>query len=56
MVNYPSFLHISTLLKGNVINCVFEMKDEIKLFLGIQERKDLVIHFEDEHGIKGLSS
>ena len=36
------------LSKGNVINCVFEMKDEIKLFLEIQERKDLVVHFEDE--------
>ena len=39
------------LLKGNVINRVFEMKNEIKLFLEIQERKDLVIHIEDEHGI-----
>ena len=34
--------------KGNVINRVFEMKDEIKLFLEIQERKDIVVHFEDE--------
>ena len=24
------------------------MKDEIKLFLEIQERKDLVVHLEDE--------
>lgn len=36
------------LSKGNVINRVFEMKDEIKLFLDTQERKDLVVHFEDE--------
>ncbi|XP_068238448.1 zinc finger BED domain-containing protein 5-like [Palaemon carinicauda] len=36
------------LSKGNVINRVFEMKDEIKLFLDSQERKDLVVHFEDE--------
>ncbi|XP_068212637.1 zinc finger BED domain-containing protein 5-like [Palaemon carinicauda] len=36
------------LSKGNVINRVFEMKDEIKLFLETQERKDLVVHFEDE--------
>ena len=35
------------LLKGNIINHVFEMKDEIKLFLEIQERKDLGVHFED---------
>ena len=27
------------LSKGSVINCVFEMKDEIKLFLKIQEMK-----------------
>ena len=39
---------VCCLSKGRVINCVFEMKDEIKLFLEIQERKDLVIHFEDE--------
>ena len=36
------------LSKGNVINRVFEMNDEIKLFLEIQERKDLLVHFEDE--------
>ncbi|XP_068234222.1 zinc finger BED domain-containing protein 5-like [Palaemon carinicauda] len=36
------------LSKENVINRVFEMKDEIKLFLETQERKDLVVHFEDE--------
>ena len=36
------------LTKGNVFNSVFEIKDEIKLFLEIQERKDLVVHFEDE--------
>ncbi|XP_076031971.1 zinc finger BED domain-containing protein 5-like [Oratosquilla oratoria] len=36
------------LSKGNVINRVFEMKDEIKLFLESQGRKDLVVHFEDE--------
>ena len=42
------------LLKGNVINRVFKMKYKIRLFLEIQEKKDLVIHFEDEHGIKGL--
>ncbi|XP_068246552.1 zinc finger BED domain-containing protein 5-like [Palaemon carinicauda] len=36
------------LSKGNVINRVLEMKDEIKLFLETQERKDLVVHFEDE--------
>ncbi|XP_068240097.1 zinc finger BED domain-containing protein 5-like [Palaemon carinicauda] len=36
------------LSKGNGINRVFEMKDEIKLFLETQERKDLVVHFEDE--------
>ncbi|XP_068203661.1 zinc finger BED domain-containing protein 5-like [Palaemon carinicauda] len=36
------------LSKGNVINRIFEMKDEIKLFLETQEKKDLVVHFEDE--------
>ncbi|XP_076339961.1 zinc finger BED domain-containing protein 5-like [Tachypleus tridentatus] len=36
------------LSKGNVINRVFEMNNEIKLFLETQERKDLVAHFEDE--------
>ena len=36
------------LTKGRVINRVFEMKYEIKLFLEIKERKDLVVHFEDE--------
>ncbi|XP_076039422.1 zinc finger BED domain-containing protein 5-like [Oratosquilla oratoria] len=36
------------LSKGNVINRVFEMKDEIKLFLETQGRKYLVVHFEDE--------
>ena len=36
------------LSKGNVINRVFEMKDEIKLFLEIQEMKDLVVHFDHE--------
>ena len=36
------------LSKGNVVNRVFEMKDEIKLFLEIQEKKDLLVHFEDE--------
>ena len=39
---------VCCLLKGRVINCVFQMKDEIKLFLENQERKDLVVHFEDE--------
>ena len=36
------------LSKGSVMTCVFEMKDEIKLFLEIHERKDLVVHFKDE--------
>ncbi|XP_076058591.1 protein FAM200A-like [Oratosquilla oratoria] len=36
------------LSKGNVINRVFEMKDEIMLFLETQGRKDIVVHFEDE--------
>ena len=36
------------LLKGNVITRVCVMKDEIKLFQEVQERKDLVVHFKDE--------
>ena len=36
------------LSKVNVVNRVFEMKGEIKLFLEIQERKYLVVYFEDE--------
>ncbi|XP_068203671.1 protein FAM200A-like [Palaemon carinicauda] len=36
------------LSKGNVIDRIFEMKDELKPFLETQERKDLVVHFEDE--------
>ena len=36
------------LSKGNFINRVFVMKDEMKLFLEIQERKDVVVHFEDK--------
>ena len=36
------------LSNGNVINRVFKMKYVIKLFLEIQERKYLVIYFEDE--------
>ena len=42
------FTAVRWLLKGNVINRVFEIKDKIKLFLEIQERKYLVVHFEDE--------
>ena len=42
------YTEVRWLSKGNVINRVFEMKDEIKLFLEIFERKDLVVHFEDE--------
>ena len=41
--------------KGNVINRVFEMKDEIKLLLEIQERKDLVVHFKDEAWYKRVA-
>ena len=36
------------LSKGNVINRVFEIKDEIKLFLEVQEREKVVVHLEDE--------
>ena len=36
------------LSKRSAINRVFEMKDEIKFFLEIRQRKYLVVHFEDE--------
>ncbi|XP_042224418.1 protein ZBED8-like, partial [Homarus americanus] len=36
------------LSKGNVVNCVFEMKDEIRFFLEVQEKRDLLTHFDDE--------
>ena len=39
---------VCCLSKGRVINRVFQMNVEIKLFLENQERKDLVVHFEDE--------
>ena len=39
---------VCCLSKGRVINRVYKMKDEITLFLEIQERKNLVVHFEDE--------
>ena len=42
------YTSVCCLSKGRVINRVFQMKDEIKLFLENQERKDLVVHFEDE--------
>ena len=43
-----SYTAVRWLLKGSVINRVFEMKYEIKLFLDIQKRKYLVVHFEEE--------
>ena len=43
------------LSKGNVVNRVFEMKDEIKLFLEVQEKRDLVAHFEDVAWIKRVA-
>ncbi|XP_064100780.1 protein FAM200A-like [Macrobrachium nipponense] len=36
------------LSKGNVVHHVYKMKDEIKLFPEVQEKTDLVAHFEDE--------
>lgn len=36
------------LSKGNVVNRVFELKDEIKLFLEVQGKHDLVAYFNDE--------
>jgi hypothetical protein len=35
------------LSKGNVVNRVFELKDEIKLFLDVQGKHDLVAYFND---------
>lgn len=39
---------VSWLSKGKVVNRDFEMKDEIKLFLEVQEKKNLEVYFEDE--------
>ena len=40
--------YVRWLSKVNVVNRVFEMKCEIQLFLEIQEKKYLVVYFEDE--------
>ena len=36
------------LSKGNVVNRVFELKDEIKMFLEVQGKHDLVAYFNNE--------
>lgn len=36
------------LSKGNVVNRVFELKDEIKLFLEVRGKHDLLIYFNDK--------
>uniref|UniRef100_UPI00358FBA27 zinc finger BED domain-containing protein 5-like n=1 Tax=Myxine glutinosa TaxID=7769 RepID=UPI00358FBA27 len=36
------------LSRGNVVKRVFELKDEIRFFLEVQEKRDLLAHFNDE--------
>ena len=42
------------LSKGNV-NCVFELKDEIKLFLEVQGKQDLLVYFNDKEWLERLA-
>ena len=42
------------LSKGNVLNCVFEMKDEIKLFLEFKN-KEFLSYFNDNNWIASLA-
>jgi len=42
------------LSKGNVFNRVFELRDEIKLFMDMQGRHDLMAYFMMKPGIKEL--
>uniref|UniRef100_UPI00358F67E6 SCAN domain-containing protein 3-like n=1 Tax=Myxine glutinosa TaxID=7769 RepID=UPI00358F67E6 len=42
------YMAIRWLSRGNVVNRVFELKDEIRFFLEVQEKRDLLAHFDDE--------
>uniref|UniRef100_UPI00358EFF27 zinc finger BED domain-containing protein 5-like n=1 Tax=Myxine glutinosa TaxID=7769 RepID=UPI00358EFF27 len=43
------------LARGNVVNRVFELKDEIRFFLEVQEKRDLLAHFDDETWSKRIA-
>ena len=43
------------LSKGNVLNRVFEMKDEIKLFLEFKNKEEFLSYFNDNNWITSLA-
>lgn len=43
------------LSKRNVVNRVFELKDEIKLFLKVQGKNDLFVYFNDKAWLKRVA-
>ena len=43
------------LSKGNVLNHVFEMKDEIKLFLEFKNKDEILSYFYDDNWITSLA-
>ena len=43
------------LSKWNVVNRVFELKDEIKLFKEVQEKHDLFVYFNDKEWLERLA-
>ena len=43
------------LSKGKVINRVFEMKDEIKLFLEFKNKDEILSYFNDDNWISSLA-
>ena len=43
------------LSKGNVLNRVFEMKDEIKLFLEFKNKNEILSYFNDDNWITSLA-
>lgn len=49
------YTSVRWLSKGNVINRVFELREEIKLFLEVQEKTELAAYFAQEAWIKKLA-
>ena len=37
------------------MNLVFELKDEIRMFLGVQGKHELLVHFNDEDWLKRVA-
>ena len=46
---------VRRLSKGNVLNSVFEMKDEIKLFLEFKNKEESLSYFNDNNWITSLA-